>query len=236
MVPSPESVGAAPIDTITVASPRFSLKYEVDDAGPNGPATVELWVTRDNGRTWVARGSDLDRTSPFDVDLGGEGKFGIRLVSRSAFGQGDQPPRPGDLPEKWVVVDSTPPLVQLSPVQVGTGRNAGLVAIAWRAVDPHLMPNSTRILWRADQPGATWQPIVVDQENTGKHIWKVEPGIPSKIHIRVEAVDTLGHVGGAETTDSRRPVIVDLSKPKSRIIGLDPNARAGMGPASSQIR
>ncbi len=84
--------------TLLVNSPRFKLQYAVDDAGPNGPATVELWITHDGGRTWIRRGDDPDRTSPIDVDLGGEGTYGISLVARSAAGLGDQPPAPGRRP------------------------------------------------------------------------------------------------------------------------------------------
>jgi hypothetical protein len=233
MTPATNAPSGNPNESLLVASPRFSLRYAVDDAGPNGPATVELWVTRDGGRTWIPRGGDPDKTSPIEVDLGGEGTFGIRLVSRSAFGLGDQPPAPGDPPDRWVEVDSSPPLVQLYKPEVGTGEHAGKVAIAWRASDSHLAPRSTRLLWRPDQAGAPWQPIVEGQENSGQFIWAVPPGIPGKFHLRVEAADTVGHLGGGETTDSG-PIIVDRSRPRSRIIGvLDPNARAGSFSPSS---
>lgn len=235
MSPATNAPAGNPNESLLVASPRFSLQYAVDDAGPNGPATVELWVTRDGGRTWVPRGSDPDKTSPIEVDLGGEGTFGIRLVSRSAFGLGDQPPAPGDPPDRWVEVDSSPPLVQLYKPEVGTGEHAGKVAIAWRASDSHLAPRSTRLLWRPEQAGSPWQPIVEGQENSGQFIWAVPPGIPGKFHLRVEAADTVGHLGGAETTDSG-PILVDRSRPRSRIIGLDPNARAGTAFSPSSMR
>ena len=80
--------------TLLVASPKFKLQYAVEDAGPNGPATVELWITQDGGRTWIRRGDDPDRVSPIEVDLGGEGTYGLCLVARSASGLGDQPPAP----------------------------------------------------------------------------------------------------------------------------------------------
>jgi len=63
----------------------------------------------------------------------------------------------------------------------------------------------------------------------------VPPSFPAKFHVRVEALDTVGHKGGAETSDSV-PVIVDRSRPRSRIIGLDPNARAGDGPWARPMR
>ena len=220
---------------MVVPSPRFKLQYAIEDAGPSGPATVELWITQDGGRTWVRRGEDPDRVSPFDVDLGGEGTFGLSLVARSSSGLGDQPPAPGDPPQTWVEVDTTPPAVQLFPPQIGTGAHAGKVAITWRVSDLHLAPRSVSILWRPEQTGASWQPVVESQENIGQFIWTVPPGLPGRFHIRVEAVDTVGHRGFAETTDTG-PVIVDRSRPRSRIIGLDPNARAGDGPGARPLR
>jgi hypothetical protein len=228
--------GAGPNgNTLLVESPRFKLQYAVDDAGPNGPATVELWITQDGGRTWIRRGDDPDRTSPIDVDLGGEGTYGICLVARSAAGLGDQPPAPGDPPQTWVEVDASPPVVQLDPIQVGTGANSGKIAITWRATDLHLAPRSVSLLWRPDQPGATWQPLASGQENAGRYIWIVPPSVPSRFHVRIEAVDTVGHRGYAESTESG-PIMVDRSRPRSRIIGLDPNARSGLGPSAWPLR
>jgi hypothetical protein len=231
----PGGVTAAGNRSMLVPSPRFKLQYAIEDAGPDGPAVVELWMTQDGGRNWIRRGEDADRVSPFEVDLGGEGTFGLSLVARSASGLGDQPPAPGDPPQTWVEVDTTPPTVQLYPPQIGTGPHAGKVAITWRASDLHLAPRSVSLFWRPDQAGSAWQPIIDGQENMGQYVWTVPPSYPAKFHIRVEAVDTVGHRAGAETTDTA-PVIVDRSRPRSRIIGLDPNARAGDGPGARPLR
>ncbi len=232
---APSEVAPGGNRSLLVPGPRFKMQYAIEDAGPDGPAVVELWMTQDGGRTWLRRGEDPDRVSPFDVDLGGEGTYGLSLVARSASGLGDQPPAPGDPPQTWVEVDSTPPSVQLYPPQIGTGPHAGKVAITWRASDLHLAPHSVTLLWRPDQPGSAWQPIIEGQENMGQYIWTVPPSFPARFHIRVEAVDGVGHRGGAETTDTA-PVIVDRSRPRSRIIGLDPNARAGDGPGARPLR
>jgi hypothetical protein len=224
-----------PGSTLLVSSPKFKLQYAVDDAGPGGPASVELWITRDGGRTWIRRGDDPDKVSPIEVDLGGEGTFGICLVARSASGLGDQPPAPGDPPQSWVEVDGTPPQVQLLPPQVGTGVNAGKVAIAWRASDLHLPPKSVALSWRPDQPGAGWQVIGEGLENSGQFVWSVPASVLQKFHLKVEAVDTVGHRGGSETTDTGA-ITVDRSRPRSRIIGLDSSARSGVGQAGSSLR
>jgi hypothetical protein len=225
----------APGGSLLVPGPKFKLQYAVDDGGPNGPASVELWITQDGGRTWIRRGEDADRTSPIDVDLGGEGTYGLYLVARSATGLGDQPPGPGDPPQSWVEVDSTPPVVQLYPPQIGTGVNSGKVAIAWRSSDLHLAPRSVSVFWRPDQPGTDWQLIADAQENAGQFIWNVPASVPPRFHLRVEAVDAVGHRGETETSDSGA-IMVDRSRPRSRIIGLDPNARAGSGPFARPLR
>jgi hypothetical protein len=226
--PPPGGRGAAAGggQTLLVASPQFALQYAVEDAGPHGPAIVELWVTQNSGRTWSRRGEDPDRTSPFLVDLGGDGTFGLCLVARAASGLGDQPPAPGDPPQTWVEVDSTPPTVQLEPPQVGTGQNLGKVAIRWRASDLHLGAQPVTIAWRADQPGAAWYPIAERIENMGLYVWTVPPNIPARFHLRVDVLDSVGNRGTAETLEGS-PVTVDRTRPRSRILGLDPSARSG---------
>ncbi len=212
------------------------MQYAVEDAGPNGPATVELWATQDGGQHWSRLGEDPDRASPFDVDLPGEGTFGLSLVARGSSGLGDRPPAPGEPPQMWVEVDSTPPRVQLNPPIVGTGKNLGKVAITWRAADLHLAHRPIVLSWRADQPGASWPPITPQPiENSGTYIWTVPPDLPPRFHLRVDAVDTVGNRGSDETTD-REPVIVDRARPRSRIIGLDPGMRSGAGPSARPIR
>jgi hypothetical protein len=224
------ATGAGGGQTLLVPSPQFALQYAVEDAGPGGPASVELWVTQNGGRTWSRRGEDSDRQSPFPVDLGGDGTFGLYLVARGASGLGDAPPAPGDQPQTWVEVDSTPPTVQLDAPIVGTGQNMGKVAIRWRASDLHPAPQSVTLAWRADQPGAPWYPIVERMENTGQYVWTVPPNIPARFHLRVDVVDAAGNRGTAETVEGS-PVIVDRARPRSRILGLDPSARSGRGAA-----
>ena len=114
-------------------------------------------MTQDGGRNWIRRAEDTDRVSPFEVDLGGEGTSGLSLVARSASGLGDQPPAPGDPPQTWIEVDTTPPSVQLYPPQIGTGPHAGKVAITWRASDLHLAPARFRcsgVPTRPDRSGS----------------------------------------------------------------------------------
>jgi len=216
---------------IQVASPRFGLKYEIDDAGPNGPAAVELFVTNDGGRTWFTKGKDPDRVSPFPVDLGGEGTFGLKLVAMSAANQGDQPPNPGEVPRTIIEVDGTPPVVRLESVKVAGSK----AYITWQANDPHLAPRPVMISVRGDTPGSDWQTITPTPiENTGQLTWTIPASCPPRVHFRVDVVDTLGNRGIAETPESD-PVLVDRTRPRSRITGFEPNRREGSGPTTKPI-
>ncbi len=222
----------APAPPILVASPRFGLQYEVEDAGPNGPAAVELYVTTDGGRTWFSRGEDADKRSPFQVDLGGEGTFGLKLVARSAANQGDQPPNPGELPRTVVEVDSTGPDVKLDPPKVVGNR----ALLTWHAKDPHPAPRSVMISVRSDAPDGHWQSITpAPIENNGHFTWVLPARCPPRIHFRVDVLDALGNRGHAETIEMGA-VLVDRTRPRGRILGLDPSTRDGTGPSAKPLR
>jgi hypothetical protein len=221
--PASRRGGGSGDQTLLVGSPRFPLQYEVADAGPSGVSKVQLWVTHDGGRTWYPQAEDPDRETPYQVDLGGEGTFGLWLAVQGLSGLGDPPPAPGDRPQIWVEVDSTPPVVQVDPPRIGTGRSAGKVLVTWRASDPHLGSRPVHLSYRADGGDGPWTRIVGPIENTGQYIWVVPPGVPPRFRVRVEVDDTLGHRGAAETG----PIVVDRARPKARIIGLDPSVRTG---------
>ena len=217
-----------------VASPKFGLQYEVEDGGPSGPAVVELWMTLDGGRTWSRRAVDEDRKSPFNVDLGGDATYGLTLVARSASNLGDTPPAPGDRPQYTVEVDSTPPMVKLGQVRVGSGADAGKIQIVWQASDLHLAAKPIVISVRADGSN-TWQPITRAIEITGRFTWTVPATAPPKFFVRVDAIDSVGNRNSDESP-SNSPVMIDRARPKSRIIGLDPSARNASGSNSNQFR
>lgn len=217
---------------LLVPLPRFTLKYAVEDAGVEGPALVELWVTRDNGQSWGRLPPDPDRVSPYDVDLGDQGTFGLWLVVQSAASLGDRPPRPGDRPQMWVDVDATPPDVRLDIPRIGTGSNLGKLLLTWSATDPHLGSRPILLSYRADRPDAPWLPITERLDNSGRYIWTMPSNVPPRIHVRIDVIDRLGNRASAETT-AGGPILVDLSRPKGRILGLG-NGAGTAGDTSSR--
>ena len=204
-----------------INSPKFPLNYSVDDAGPNGPATVELWITRDGGKNWSRWAEDSDRTSPFPVDLGGEGFYGLSIVARSLAGQGDEIPRPGSQAQIWVEVDSTPPAIVLNTIKLGVGNQSGRVLIPWRAEDRNFVSRPISLFYRPETSNQ-WIPIAENIENSGQYFWTPGPQVPPVFHIRIEAVDKAGNKSGVDTT-TYEPVLFDRTRPRAKIIGLNIN-------------
>lgn len=85
-----------------VNSPNVLLEYELLKVGKSGVGSVDLWMTRNDGKTWDryaqdpgVKGANLAANQQAAVELPGEGVYGIRLVARSRAGLGKPPPQPG---------------------------------------------------------------------------------------------------------------------------------------------
>ena len=146
--------------------PPVQAPVRVEDAGPNGPASRRA-LAHPGRRTDVdPRGEDPDKISPFEVDLGGEGTFGISLVARSASGLGDQPPAPGDPPQTWVEVDSTPPVGPALPAadRHGPSRRQGGDHLAGQRPSPRA-PVGLALL--ASRPARL--DLAADRRGPGEH-------------------------------------------------------------------
>jgi len=199
-----------------VAARSFDLEYEVDAVGASGVAKVELWGTRDGGRTWSSFGVDTDNRSPIRVNVDGEGIYGFRIVVQSGNGLGGVPPRDGELAEIWVGVDTTRPIVRVTSAAVQP--DTGELLVRWEASDD-LMDQRPISLSFSDQPNGTWAAIASGIENTGSYFWRLDNRTPDKIYLRLEARDQAGNVG---TYVSPEPVLLDRQRPQGRIRGIRP--------------
>jgi len=141
-----------------VNTKRFQIGYKVDDVGPSGISSVELFVTEDDGRKWWKYGDDLDRQSPFQVDVPGDGMYGFTLLVRNGTGLSGEPPQPGEKPSFVVVVDETPPVAELMPIQQGPAVAPNQVLIRWNVRDDNPADNPIALYYSAD-PRGPWQPI-----------------------------------------------------------------------------
>ena len=202
---------------------QFQIGYRIEEIGPSGISSVELFITQDNGATWYRYGEDADKRSPFIVSVPREGAYGFTLNVRSGVGLAADPPQPGEKPSIVVNVDETAPRVQLLPVEQGRGQSLNKLLIRWMVQDENLAERPISLWYGASQNGP-WQPIAGGLDNTGSHVWTMAAGIAPRIFFRIEARDSAGNVQRLDTTE---PLLIDLSKPSARILDVETTADAG---------
>lgn len=183
-----------PPDARTVNTPYFALDYDVSDVGQWGVAKVELWGTTDGGQTWRSFAIDHDNLSPVNVTAPGEGLYGFRLAIEAVGGLAPQPPAPGEKPELWVHVDTTPPQAQLLAARQGEGYFADHLEITWQAGDANLADRPIG-LYYSSRPNGPWTAAATNLDNAGRYSWRLQRHVPSQIFLRIEARDRAGNVG-----------------------------------------
>jgi hypothetical protein len=162
-------------------------------------------------------GSTLGGRQQATVELPGEGIYGFILVVKSKAGLGKPPPRPGDVPEIRVEVDTTPPLAQLfapspDPLQPGA------LILKWNATDANnnLTNHPITLEW-AEKRDGPWTIIMADMPNTGKYSWPLPDHLPVQVYMRLRVKDLAGNESIAVTQD---PQLVDLSEPEGRLLDV----------------
>ena len=213
----------------------FKMAYEVEDKGASGVSKAEVYLTRDDGRTWKQWTAIEKPESPLVVDLAKnnntqiEGVYGFKVLLHSGAGLSREVPKGGEAPDLRVDVDVTPPIVKIYlPVPDATQKDT--MVLRWQAVDRNLA-NDPITLEYSDGPKGPWLPVVMSDSigttgvakrlaNTGSYGWKLPSNFPNpKVYLKVSARDLAGNIAEAITQD---PILVDLNKPaavKLNIVG-----------------
>lgn len=193
-------------------SPNVALNYRVHKVGPSGVSKVEVWVTNDQGTTWQRLCEDLDRRTPSEIQLPGEGTWGIRLVAVNGNGFGGTAPRRGEQPNFSVDIDTTNPRVVLGSIEQAEGQ---VLDIRWNAQDLNLGSAPVTIQYRT-QTNQPWQLVAANVPNTGHHRWQFPPEQP-QFYIRVHVAD---EAGNTTVTESPNAVAVDVTVPQLAVVGV----------------
>ncbi|MFO0942918.1 MAG: hypothetical protein U0930_19445 [Pirellulales bacterium] len=199
-------------------STTFSLDYSVEALGGNALSEVELWGTEDNGRTWEKWGSDPDRVSPFDVKVGNDGLFGFRMVLIGPGGSVMGTPKPGDDADAWIRVDSQQPNCKITRALYGVGSEAGMLVIDYTCTDDDLADEGITLSWSPTLDGP-WTPFASAIRNSGLYLWKADASLPSRVYLKLDAVDKAGNTG---THKMDLPIDTKGLSPRGRIQGIRP--------------
>lgn len=195
----------------------FDIPYQIDDVGPSGVSSVDLFVTEDNGREWFRYDSDVDLQSPFQVDTRGEGTFGFAVRVRNGIGFSEPPPQPGERPSIVILVDQTPPTAELAQPQV-LADGQGRVRLTWHVEDQNISSAPVR-LESAISAAGPWTPLFDWQMDQRSYEMPILSGTPTTLHFRLLARDAAGNVTTAQTA---QPVLIDQQRPKARLLRVQP--------------
>jgi hypothetical protein len=194
---------------------QVTIDYKITRVGPSGVGKVELWMTKDDGRTWEMAGEDPDLTPPMTVELPAEGVYGFLVVVQSKAGKARPRPIGGDLPDIRVELDTTPPSANLYRPEADPSQLNALL-LSWDAHDRNLAANPVTLEW-AERKDGPWQIIRDGLPGTGRHTWKLPETIPYNVFLRLSARDSAGNV---QTVVTPEPLCIDLKEPEARVLGV----------------
>jgi hypothetical protein len=243
MVPAPANVAPqvaeVPVSVQIIKSPRFDLNYQLE-GGPSGIARVDLYVTRDDGRSWIRWSTHSGSESPVKVILDTkfnqelEGEYGFRLVPVSGAGLSEGAPVAGSTPEMKVQLDTTSPIIKVYQPTPDIN-NRGALMLHWEATDRNFGKEPISIEY-SENPTGPWKPVTGGDAvipvagggmtpttrvaNTGNYSWQLPANLQTpKVYLKFVAVDLAGNRSEVTTPN---PILVDLLKPKAKIQGITP--------------
>lgn len=235
----PAPIASAELPAITAVNYlKFDLPYQLE-AGPSGISKIELYVTRDDGKSWNKWSVHDGEQRPLRVALDArgnvqpEGVYGLRLVPISGAGISEHPPAEGAAPDFRVLVDLTPPSIKMYAPDADAAQ-PGTLTLKWKIEDKNPAKDGVAVAW-SETPAGPWKSIGAETggaivagagsdapvrlADTGSFAWKLPERVPAKVYLRMTAWDAAGNKSEVTTPN---PVLVDLTKPRARIQGILP--------------
>lgn len=229
---TPPAMANAPAVKI-VKDRKVCLNFTVAKVGPSGLGNADVYVTLDKGAHWNKAPGDTPISLPPNIDLHGsdpisgsvgvvlpaEGTiYGFIVAVKSKAGLAPPPPKPGDVPEILVELDTTPPRANLFKPYADPSQ-ANTLVLSWTATDRNLAENPIVLEW-SEQRDGPWNAIGGGPlPNSGQYAWHLPAQTPSRVFLRVTVRDLAGNESRAQT---KEPELIDLSVPQTKIIGLVP--------------
>lgn len=192
---------------------QVALTAQAQDAGPAGLSSVQLWISRDDGKTWgegplvadgplIASGSgSIAWQAPSD------GRYRLALVCIDQAGNPSLTPKGPGEDQATLIVDSQKPVVTLATATgiaeaAGGGPNArnafkagDRVAVNFAIQDANLAQNPVTVLFSRDD-GKTWQELAKAQPADTAYRFEIPAGPDTNAaRIAVRAIDIAGNVG-----------------------------------------
>ena len=177
-----------------VSSPRVLLWYEMGSAS-SAPTRVDLWFTGDQGKNWQRAELHDVLASPIAFDAPGDGLYGFFLVLHNDAGDSSPPPSAGTVPQQWIRVDRSAPVVQVLAVRPDLHFDANReIHLRWTTSDDDLPDRPVALHYRTEAT-KTFQPIADLLAARSAYGWVVPAEVNGRVEIRISATDRAGNTG-----------------------------------------
>lgn len=189
--------------------------------GGNDATTSRLWVSTDRGRTWYWTAESAQpecgttpTSSPSTASLTAHRDFEFLAPRDERYEfcilPADQSPNEQTTPSLSVVVDTTPPTLQIQSLQLDTEDASGAQLVGrLTLIEEHLSPLGVRLFHRA--PGERiWVDGGVVAISDRQFRWRIPATAPPRADIRLVATDLAGN-----QTHSQRSAVSLRSHPKN---------------------
>ncbi|MBS0205291.1 MAG: hypothetical protein JSS49_20500 [Planctomycetes bacterium] len=204
------SVYAAAPQPIATNKTRFRIPFKIEQAAllRLNARELQLHVSKDGGVSWELAQALPPDGAKFEYQAAGDGEY--RFAVKTLDGRNQIHPPPGQYETGLiVVVDTLPPLLDLSLQQLSPGR----VQLSWNAADAHLDVSTLRIEYQ--QPGSSdWETVEVTPKPTGQIAWNVHQA--GQVKVRGTISDTATNIGRGQSQAQIIPVADPVPKPKPR--------------------
>jgi hypothetical protein len=202
--PASPAQGTPPTEPARAAQEDYSsrrlVEIPLDRSRLAQKRGAEIWVSSDRGQTWVNQGEVDVKRGIAGFLAPKDGRYGFLIIPVGQDGRRDVTPKPGDLPEKTIVVDTVPPVVEvLSPNGgeiFGAGRST---IIQWVAQDANMDPVKGITIEASAGDRNVWTTIKSGLPNSGTYHWDINLASSRHYRIRVTARDLAGNVGMDES-------------------------------------
>lgn len=197
-----------------------TLQLDIKDGGPAGLQSAQLWVSQDDGTSWV-EGAWIRDPKQVGWKAGGDGRYRLAVVAIDQAGNTSPTPKGRSDDQFTLVVDTTPPLVQLNaaigitPAAGGQAANRAFkpgdrVQVQYLVKDANAAANSVSVYLQTAPD--KWQQIVRGQPLDAPFRFEI-PAVATKVgRIKVTAEDQAGNVGeatAAETFEIQTQIVVE---------------------------
>lgn len=163
---------------------RIPFQFDASEIKRLGSREVQLYVSRDGGEHWkLVEGISPD-TGKFTFEASEDGVYWFSV--KTVAGSGLIYPAGPHQSSLNVLVDSTPPQLNLQLTEIEPGR----VKLSWSAQDDHLDVSSLKLEYR-DSSSEIWNVVAVRTQAYGQTTWTT--GGNNSVQVRGQVSDLTGN-------------------------------------------